>query len=198
MSPSSSAQLAPKLIILSAPSGAGKTTLCQRLLQEFSGRLLPSVSCTTRQPRKGEIAGVHYHYISEEEFKSKIEKKDFAEWARVHNHLYGTSKSAINTIFSKGQSVLLEIDVQGAESLRSTYPGQYFSIFISPPSMEELERRLRARGTDSEETIQRRLNNARHEISRSSEFDLIIINDDFEKAYSTLKAHISKQVGSNV
>jgi len=183
-----------KLIIVSAPSGTGKTTLCNRLLEDFKNRLMLSVSCTTRSPRKGDQHGRDYFFISKDEFKDKIDKKAFAEWAEVHGNFYGTLKETIQNCWANGQSVLLEIDVQGAASLKKTYPDRYFSAFIQPPNLEELERRLRGRGTDSEEVIQRRLKNARDEISRAGEFDKVITNDNLERAYTELKGYVTAHV----
>ncbi len=179
-----------KLIIVSAPSGAGKTTLCKKLLEELKERLVNSVSCTTRKPRPGEKPGVHYHYLSEAEFKSKITAGDFAEWAVVHGNHYGTSKSVIEATFAQGKSVLLEIDVQGADSLRKAYRDRCFAVFISPPSLEELKKRLEKRRTDSPETIEKRMKNARDEMTRAGDFDKVIVNDVFDRAYAELKAEV--------
>jgi guanylate kinase len=183
----------PKLVIVSAPSGAGKTTLCQRLLGDFS-ELELSVSSTTRPPRGSERNGVDYHFTSQQEFERQVAAGRFAEWALVHGSYYGTSKTTIEQAFARGKSVLLEIDVQGAASLRKVYPKECVSIFISPPSLEELERRLRARGTDSEETIQKRLKNARDEMARSGEYDHIVVNDTLEHAYEHLRDIVGKEI----
>jgi guanylate kinase len=183
----------PSLLILSAPSGAGKTTLCQRLLADFS-QIELSVSTTTRQPRGCEKNAIDYHFVSDQEFRRLIEADRFAEWAEVHGSFYGTSKDVIEKALARGKSVLLEIDVQGAASLRKVYPGQCLSIFIAPPSLELLEKRLRSRGTDKEETIQRRLLNARVEMKRMNEYEHVIVNDDLEKAYAALNAVISATI----
>jgi guanylate kinase len=184
----------PKLIIISAPSGAGKSTLCNQLLKDFEKRLVLSVSCTTRTPRPGDLHGREYYFISAEEFQKKIQANAFAEWAQVHGNYYGTLKSTIADCWAKGQSVLLEIDVQGAANLRKTYPARCFSVFVTTPNMEELEKRLRGRGTDSEETIQRRLKNAREEMTRVSEFDHVLVNDEFKGAYGQLKKWVEAHV----
>ncbi len=178
-----------KLIVLSAPSGAGKTTLCHRLLADFP-ELMLSISSTTRAPRGAERHGREYFFHSKEEFEAMIREGRFAEWALVHGNYYGTSKRVIEQANLDGKIVLLDIDVQGADSLRKSYGDQCYSIFISPPDLETLEKRLRSRGTDSEETIQRRLQNARDEMKASSQFDRIIINDDLERAYDELKGVI--------
>jgi guanylate kinase len=174
-----------KLLIISAPSGAGKTTLCHRLLRDFP-ELVLSISSTTRAPRGQEKHAREYHFLTREKFETEIQAGRFAEWALVHGNYYGTSKDVIEETFAQGKSVLLDIDVQGAASLRKSYPEASYLVFVSPPSIEILEQRLRGRGTDSEETIQKRLKNARDELSRSPEFDRTIINDHLEKAYKEL------------
>lgn len=181
-----STQHTPRLIVLSAPSGAGKTTLCQRLLAQHPDQLILSVSTTTRLPRGTEREGVEYFFVTPGEFQARIKKGEFAEWAEVHGNRYGTSKSFLQSAFDQGKSVLLDIDVQGAESLRKAYPDQSILFFISPPSLQELEFRLRARGTDTEESIQMRMANARAEMERLSLFDHVITNDDLERAYEEL------------
>ena len=178
-----------KLIVISAPSGTGKTTLCQKLLEEIKTLRL-SVSCTTRPPRGKEKHGVEYFFLSKPEFEAKIAENRFAEWALVHDNYYGTSKDFIESCFSQGHSVLLDIDVQGADSLKKEYSHDTFTAFIMPPSMEELEKRLRNRGTDSEQTIQKRMKNAAKEISKKDEFDLVIVNDHFDRAYRELKTAV--------
>jgi guanylate kinase len=176
----------PKLIVLSAPSGAGKTSLCTRLLGDFPNLKL-SISSTTRAPRGKERHGVEYFFLSTAEFETEIERGRFAEYAKVHGNYYGTSCDAIESAWKKGQSVLLDIDVQGAASLKRAYPAETVRIFIAPPSMQVLEKRLRARGTDTEETIQKRLKNAQDEMAEMKHFDHIVVNDDFTKAYAELR-----------
>ncbi|MBI2712731.1 MAG: guanylate kinase [Bdellovibrio sp.] len=183
----------PFLIVISAPSGAGKTTLCQRLLVEFPNLKL-SISSTTRAPRGSEKDGVEYHFLTSEAFKDGIDQGRFAEWAQVHGNYYGTAKQTIESNFKKGYSVLLDIDVQGAELLRQAFPKQCFSIFIAPPSMEELERRLRARKTEREEVILKRLENAKSEMDQKHLFDAVVVNDSLDNAYAQLKALVEKKI----
>lgn len=185
-----------QLIVISAPSGAGKTTLCKKLLQDFP-ELVLSISSTTRPPRGNEKNGVEYLFLSKEIFEKEIQSGRFAEWAMVHGNYYGTSKSVIEQAFHAGQSVLLDIDVQGAESLRKSYPNCSLLIFIAPPNMEVLENRLRSRGTDREEVIQRRLHNARTELAKAEIFDHVIINDTLDRAYAELQELVSSHLRSS-
>lgn len=171
----------PKLIVISAPSGTGKTTLCTRLLREVP-ELMLSISTTTRAPRGQEKHGEAYFFTTPEEFRRLIDAGRFAEWADVHGNFYGTAKDFVEKAFAGGKSLLLDIDVQGAEQLRQSYPGETVRIFLKPPSMEELERRLRARGTDSEESIAKRMQGAAKEIAEMDRFDHVIVNDDLERA----------------
>jgi guanylate kinase len=180
------------LVVISAPSGAGKTTLCQRLLKDLNQKLMLSISSTTRAPRGQEKDGVEYHFLKQEDFKRGIDAGEFAEWALVHGNYYGTAKSTIENAFKQGKAVLLDIDVQGADSLKKAFPDRTLRIFIAPPTMEALENRLCARGTDTEETIQRRLKNAREELARMNEFDHVIVNDDIDHAYAELHALVSE------
>ena len=180
-----------KLIVISAPSGAGKTTICRRLLQDFP-QLVLSISSTTRTPRGQEKHGHEYFFVTREEFERMITAQGFAEWALVHGNYYGTSKDVIDRAFAGGKSVLLDIDVQGGESLRKGYSKECFSVFVEPPSMEILESRLRGRGTDSEETIQKRLTNARKEMREAKHFHLIVVNHDLETAYQEVKAAVAE------
>lgn len=185
----------PKLIVISAPSGAGKTTLCQRLLKDFN-ELTLSISSTTRAPRGTEKHGQEYFFLSKTEFESQIQGGRFAEWAQVHGNYYGTSKEVIEKAFKAGKSVLLDIDVQGSDSLRKAFPKECYTIFIAPPSLQTLEQRLRARKTDSEETIRKRVRNASDEMRRMSEFHQVVINDQFEPAYAELHAIVEAQLRS--
>jgi guanylate kinase len=180
----------PLLIAISAPSGAGKTTLCKQLLKDFGEELTLSISSTTRSIRGEEENGKDYFFVSKESFEEKIKDGAFAEWANVHDQYYGTAKETIEKSFSEGKSILLDIDVQGAKSLKQTYPNRCVTIFIAPPSMKTLEERLRGRGTDPEESIQRRLENARKEMDARFDFDLILVNDSLEKTYKTLKEKV--------
>ncbi len=174
------------LYIVSAPSGAGKTTLVRRLLENDPGIRL-SISHTTRVPRSGERNGIEYHFVDRPTFLDKAGKGDFIEWAEVHGNCYGTSRSGIETALLAGQDVLLEIDWQGAQQVRKQFP-EAIGVFILPPSLAELERRLRERGTDSAPTIARRLAAAREEMRHVAEFDYVIINDELPRALHDLLA----------
>lgn len=174
------------LLILSSPSGAGKTTLCNRLRSEFAD-LRFSVSHTTRKPRPTEVDGREYHFVDTSTFEQMLRAGSFAEWARVHDHLYGTSLKEIDVARATSRGVLFDIDYQGARQIRASLP-HAVSVFILPPSLTELERRLRGRGTEDEETTQRRLRNARGEIEHYGFFDYVIVNDDITKAYERLRS----------
>lgn len=175
-----------QLFIVAAASGAGKTTLVRQLLaREPDIRL--SISYTTRAPRPGEENGREYHFVSEPQFQAMIAADDFLEWAQVHGNYYGTSKRWIVTERAAGRDVLLEIDWQGAQQVRRAFPDA-IGLFILPPSMEELTRRLTGRGTDSAEVIARRLAAAREEMSHVGEFGYVIINDDLQTALSDFVA----------
>ncbi|TCK06103.1 guanylate kinase [Marinobacterium mangrovicola] len=174
------------LYIVSAPSGAGKTSLVKALLERDS-QVVVSVSHTTRPRREGEIEGVDYNFVTPEQFEAKIEKGQFLEYAEVFENKYGTSQVWVKEQLDKGLDVILEIDWQGAEQVRRLMP-EARSVFILPPSREVLERRLRGRGTDTEEVIQRRLSKTVSEISHYTEFDYLIINDDFETALADLSS----------
>lgn len=176
------------LYIISAPSGAGKSSLIQALLKtQPVNDIRISISHTTRSMRPGEIDGEHYYFISVDEFKQLIKQNAFLEYAEVFGNYYGTSLEAINIMLNKGIDVFLDIDWQGAQQVRTLCP-QARSIFILPPSKAELERRLIGRGQDSEEIIHQRMQKAVSEISHYNEYDYVIINDDFETALSDLKA----------
>ncbi len=168
------------LFIVAAPSGAGKTTLVRQLLATGIGLAL-SISYTTRAPRPGEENGREYHFTDVAHFRAMIEADDFLEWAKVHDHYYGTSKRWIETERAAGRDVLLEIDWQGAQQVRRLFPDA-IGIFILPPSLEVLTQRLQGRGTDSPEVIARRLAAAREEMSHVGEFGYVIINDDLQTA----------------
>lgn len=174
------------LYVVAAPSGAGKTTLVRLLLEEEHSVHL-SISTTTRDPRPGETDGCEYHFVSVADFRTKIERGEFLEWAEVHGNFYGTSKKWIADQLASGADVLLEIDWQGAQQVRSIFPGA-IGIFILPPSLEELERRLTGRGTDNNEVISRRLAAAQAEMRHVGEFDYVIINDSLEQALTDLRS----------
>ena len=178
-----------RLIVLAAPSGAGKTTLAHKLLAREPG-LKFSISYTTRPPRETEVPGEDYFFVSEDEFGEMRANDAFLECAEVFDHWYGTSQEYIQSLLDRGRSVLLEIDWQGAAQVRSRRPDAVF-VFIMPPSRDELERRLRGRRTDSEAVIQRRLRQALSDMAHWSEFDYVIINDDLDKAAAELADIVS-------
>ncbi len=176
-----------QLFILSAPSGAGKTTLLKKVMRDVE-RLAFSVSHTTRSPRPGETDGVDYHFVSVDEFKAMREQNLFLEWAEVHGNFYGTSRPAVAKQLEQGVDVILDIDVQGAAIITGDKSVHAVSVFVAPPSLAELERRLRGRGTDSEETIMVRLGNAAKEMSCADDYEYLVINDNLEVAATTLRA----------
>ncbi len=177
------------LYVISAPSGAGKSTLCGEIRHRFP-KMHYSVSRTTRAPRPGETHGVDYFFISREEFETGIAENRWAEWAKVHDNYYGTSARDIDAGLSSGKDILLDIDVQGARQIVKRYPGAV-TIFIMPPSMEELRHRLESRATDSPQTIDKRLKNAVGEMAQRHEYRHIIINDDLKQAVDRLVALIA-------
>lgn len=171
-----------KIIIITAPSGAGKTSITHYLLQKFP-QLAFSISAATRQPRGSEKDGVDYYFMSEELFQQKIREQDFVEWEMVYEgKYYGTLKSELERIWSNNQVPVLDIDVKGAIHVQEQFPDTTLSIFIQPPSVEELKRRLQSRGTESAESLQARVNKATYEISFAHHFHKMIVNDDLEKA----------------
>lgn len=176
------------LFIISAPSGAGKTTLCREVMQECTG-LKASISYTTRKPRQGEIDGVHYFFVNESTFRDLIYRGEFAEWARVHNNFYGTSKSKINEMVELGFDVLLDIDVQGGMQIKKNIPESVL-IFILPPSMDVLRKRLIERMSDSRDEINRRIEKAKDEIIEYKNYDYVIVNDKLIDAVRVLKSII--------
>lgn len=174
------------LLIVCGPSGVGKSSLCDRLRAEHP-RLKLSVSCTTRAPRGRERDGVAYHFLSDEDFVARIERGEFAEHAHVHGNRYGTLRSSVEAVLGAGEDMLFDIDYQGAAQLKEAFE-QARSVLLIPPSMRELEARLRDRGTDAEEVIERRLKAARAELSHFEAFDFAVVNDDIEAAYQRLKS----------
>ena len=176
------------LFVVSAPSGTGKTTLCRAMTRVFP-ELHYSVSYTTRPPRPGDENGRDYHFISPAEFQERIDRRDFAEWAEIYGYRYGTSRSLIETIRSEGRDVILDIDGQGARQLREKNLEGIF-IFVLPPSLAELRRRLSRRGTESAAALRERLMKARAEMTEAREYEYLIINDDLEKAKGRLQAVI--------
>lgn len=183
------------IYIMSAPSGAGKTTLCKELMQTFPD-IKFSISCTTRQIRAGETDGIDYHFISKNQFKKIADEGGFAEWAEVHGELYGTTVSELKKAGSEGFDLILDIDWQGARQIKEKLSGGVY-IFIHPPSLDELEKRLKKRGKDSDETIKKRLSNAKEEISHSDWYDHNIINDNLEEAKARLKSIVRAERSRN-
>lgn len=177
-----------RLFIVSAPSGAGKTSLVKALLEDPSNQIQLSISTTTRPPRPGESHGREYFFTSREAFIAQTQAGAFIEWAEVHGNLYGTAKKTIADALGRGEDLLLEIDWQGAAQVRAQFPEQVVSIFILPPSLEELRRRLETRGQDSAEVIDARLRAAQAEMEHATEFDHVIMNQDFSVALQALKA----------
>ena len=184
----------PLFIVMSAPSGCGKTTLIDMLLQEYSD-IVYSISCTTRKPREGEEDGLDYHFLTKERFEELLKENAFLEHAKVHDNYYGTLKAPIVEVLNEGNSMILDIDVQGAAKVREYVRGLpntdplkigYVDIFISPPSMEALRERLEGRGTDSQEVIEKRLHNAEGEIARAGEYMFQVTNDDLSHCYKRL------------
>lgn len=179
-----------KLVVLSAPSGGGKSTIC-RLLLERNPDFRVSISATTRAPRKTEKEGVHYYFLSEKDFFDRVEKGDFIEYAEVHGRYYGTLKSAVKELQEKGYTVLFDIDVIGALNIKKQYPDAML-VFIRPPSLEELKRRLRNRQTDDEAEIQHRLERLPMEYAKAEHFDYDIVNDDLMATVAQIEQLIRK------
>lgn len=172
-----------KLIVFSAPSGSGKTTLVNHLILQEDLKLDFSVSVTSREIRGNEINGKDYHFISLEDFKKHIDEDKFVEWEEVYKNIfYGTLKSEIERIWSKGRHVIFDVDVVGGLRIKEKYPEQTLAIFVQPPSIEEMELRLRNRKTDSEDKIIERVLKAERELKFSDRFDIVLVNDDLEKA----------------
>jgi guanylate kinase len=183
------------MLVVSAPSGAGKTTLCRRLLDANRG-LRYSISCTTRPPREGESNGRDYHFLSEREFRERLERGEFLEHAQVYQNFYGTLRSSVEDLLVKGMDVLLDVDVQGARQLRrkaqelaGTPIGRsYADVFIAPPSLAELRRRIESRGQDSVEVIERRMKAAEAEMAAMGEYRYLVVNDAIDPALEALQA----------
>jgi guanylate kinase len=181
---------AHKIIIITAPSGSGKTSITRHLMEQFP-ELSFSVSATTRPPRPKETNGIDYYYLSTEAFKEKIQSADFIEYEMVYEGLYyGTLKSELNRIWSNGQIPVLDIDVKGAMNVKKLYPGKTLSLFIEPPSIQELEFRLRKRGTETEESLLKRLSKATAEMEYKNNFDIVIINDDLQIACKQARTEV--------
>ena len=178
-----------KLVVISGPSGVGKSTLLHRLFQEHPDKVSFSVSYTSRNPRNGETHGKDYYFTDTETFRKKIESNDFLEWACVHDNYYGTGKTEVEEILLSGKNCILDIDVQGADSVRNTKIPAIF-LFIAPENIEVLKSRLEKRGTESQEAIERRLKNAIGEIAQKDKYDYVIINKDLDDAYRELQKYI--------
>lgn len=185
-----------KLIIVAAPSGAGKTTIVQRLLLDIPN-LEFSVSVTTRPQRVGERHGIDYFFVTVDEFKHRIENNEFAEWEEVYpGRYYGTLKAEIERIWANGNSVVFDIDVVGGLNIKDVYKTQALALFIQPPSIGELEIRLRSRGTETEETLNTRLQKAKYEMEFAPRFDVVVINDNLDHAISEAKAVVTQFISS--
>lgn len=191
----------PLLLVVSAPSGAGKSSLCNRLIEKFP-RMIYSISCTTRAPRGSEQNGVHYHFLSEEEFCKRAAAGEFLEHALVHGNRYGTLKQTVYDALAQGLDIIMDIDVQGAQQIRRACAAMdnddvirqsFVDIFIAPPSMEELRRRLCGRSTDSAEVIEKRMRNAADEMKHQTHYQHTVINDIFERAVNELEEIIARE-----
>jgi guanylate kinase len=176
------------VLILSSPSGAGKTTLTRMLLQNRELDLSLSISVTTRQRRSSEVDGIHYRFITQKQFESMREAGDLLEWAEVHGNFYGTPRGPVEDILSQGRDALFDIDYQGTQQVREKMAADTVTVFILPPSMKELRARLERRAEDPREAIERRLENARNEIQRWKQYDYVLINDDLQKSFEDLLA----------
>jgi guanylate kinase len=174
------------LFVVSAPSGAGKTSLCRAITGSLED-LTHSISYATRKPRAGEIDGRDYYFVNQERFRDMIQAGDFAEWAEVHSNLYGTSRRVLDNMISKGLDVILDIDTQGAKQIKTKYDTAVF-IFIMPPSLDILEERLRNRKSDHEDEIKKRMKRSREEIRDYAMYDYIVVNRDFDRALTELRS----------
>ena len=174
------------MLILSSPSGAGKTTLTRMLLQAKDIDLTLSISVTTRARRSSEVDGIHYSFIQRAQFERMRDAGDLLEWAEVHGNFYGTPRGPVETVLGQGRDVLFDIDYQGAQQVREKAQSDVVTIFILPPSMKELRARLERRAEDAAATIEKRLENARNEIRRWAQYDYVLVNDDLQKTYEEL------------
>lgn len=188
----------PFLIIISSPSGAGKSTLCRMTIQN-DPLIKLSVSVTTRPKRQQEIHGQHYYFVDQNEFNEMLKKDEFLEHAKVFEHHYGTPKRLIDDELKNGSCALFDIDWQGARQIKEKFPPEsVVSIFILPPSIQELERRLRGRAQDSEEVVQKRMQKAKDEISHFDEYDFILVNDDLNNTYQKIRSIIEAKRSSRI
>lgn len=185
-----------KIIILSAPSGTGKSTIISRLIKDEGLRLGFSVSATSRKPRGQEQDGKDYFFLSEEEFQRRVDNNEFVEWEEVYaGTRYGTLESEVERVTSTGHNLIMDVDVKGALNIKKRFGDEAISIFVMPPSMAVLEQRLRDRGTDSEETIAKRLAKAEYEMSFSEKFDTVVVNDSLDEAVSEVDEKIRRFAG---
>ena len=180
------------IIVISAPSGAGKTTLCNEL-QRRKPHIKFSVSCTTRPKRKHEVDGVNYHFLSDQEFTEKVQNNEFVEYENVHGYYYGTLHKTLEDALAQQEMVLFDVDVNGAMAIKSNYSGNTCTIFILPPSLDDLKKRLIQRGSETEERIDKRLERTAQEMEYKDKFDACIINDDLAIAAEELNELITKQ-----
>lgn len=184
------------LVIVSSPSGAGKTTLTKRLLEEFKGQLEFSVSYTTRPMRTGETHGKDYWFVSTDEFDAMVRNGEFAEWAFVHRNRYGTAIAPIEAALAQGRDVIFDVDWQGGAALSLRWPEDCLKIFVLPPDLETLERRLRQRATDAPHVVETRLRNAKDELTHYPEYEHLVVNDDLERAYGLLRGiYLTRKYG---
>ena len=189
--------MTPKAILFSAPSGSGKTTIIKRLLQYFDCFEF-SISATSRKPREGERNGIDYYFLSPEDFERRVQAGDFLEWEEVYaGTRYGTLKSEIDRIAERGKVVIFDVDVNGGLNIKRFFGDSAMAIFVMPPSIEVLEQRLRQRGTESEESIQKRLGRSARELDEASRFDKTIVNDDLDRAVAETKAVIEMFLGAD-
>ena len=184
------------LVIVSSPSGAGKTTLTRRLLREHAENLEFSVSYTTRPMRPGELDGRDYHFVTPEKFEEMVRNREFAEHAFVHRNRYGTAESAVEAALSNGKDMIFDVDWQGGQALSTRWPNDSLKIFILPPDLDTLANRLRTRATDDPKVIAERLANALGELEHFNEYPHVIVNDDLERAYAVLRAiYLTRKYG---
>jgi guanylate kinase len=179
------------LLVVSAPSGAGKTSLCRAITDSLEN-LTHSISYATRKPRPGEIDGRDYHFVSPERFQDMIRDGDFAEWAEVHSNLYGTSRRVLDDMVGKGIDVILDIDTQGAKQIKQKYKDAIY-VFIMPPSFDVLEERLRNRNSDKEDEIKKRMRRAHEEIKDYTMYDYLVVNHDFDRALTELRSIVTAE-----
>lgn len=180
------------MLVISSPSGAGKSTIARNVL-ETDRQISLSVSVTTRQRRPSEIEGVHYHFVSHKEFERLKTSDSLLEWAEVHGNFYGTPREPVEIAMSEGRDMLFDIDWQGAQQLQDKMPADVVSIFVLPPTMEELQSRLNRRAEDSAEVIATRLKNAREEIAHWREYDYVVVNDDLDRAFTSVQAIVEAE-----